>query len=537
MASAYLSGLNAHERSDLERRLLEIQHDKCFICEKEIDLNLHSGEIDIDHVEPLAKGGLDREGNLAITHSSCNRSKQASDLRVARVLARLGRIREASDVVGHGTNLADILSEYGGAKFDLHFTPGAGEVKLSLAEIGRNDIVSIPLYKDQLSGLDYFFMELPIEYLHHDDKINPRNIGTSIAGLIEEFHKGLPQLHAALAWVDKAAGPAAVKVFDGQHKAAAQVLLGVRSLPIRVFVNPDPGTLVTANTHAGTTLRQVAFDKSVQRRLGRSLFADRLDRYRSEKGLPPDDESMSEKDLMTYFKGETKEMKRYAVDTVRDGITQSPDNALVPYIEFGGKSTAKPLSYSTVEKTFFSFFIYTDALQTPLNYLAEEGLNPRTLEVEQVVKLMNLVAEVILINKYNFELGAARIEKKVRDGDDVPEPHLRAFRMCREEIMTAWLKNIGQVVQYQFTFDGKLVDAEKLFQHKFPEPLWDKIRNYLENLAALPLWVNHELAGTVFGGRQSADFWKTVFQSAKTPDGRQVLAAPLDLMQMIQATG
>ena len=30
-----------------------------------------------------------------------------------------------------------------------------------------------------------------------------------------------------------------LKLFDGQHKAAAQILLGVRELPVRVFVEPD----------------------------------------------------------------------------------------------------------------------------------------------------------------------------------------------------------------------------------------------------------------------------------------------------------
>jgi len=73
------------------------------------------------------------------------------------------------------------------------------------------------------------------------------------------------------------------------------VLLGVRALPIRVFVDPDPDLLLTTNTNAGTALRQVAFDKSVQRRLGKSSFNDRLERYRKEKGLTEHDESMSEK--------------------------------------------------------------------------------------------------------------------------------------------------------------------------------------------------------------------------------------------------
>lgn len=42
------------------------------------------------------------------------------------------------------------------------------------------------------------FVRLPIEYLHHDDKINPRPTGNSIRGLVEEFHRKRPQLHIRL---------------------------------------------------------------------------------------------------------------------------------------------------------------------------------------------------------------------------------------------------------------------------------------------------------------------------------------------------
>lgn len=122
-------------------------------------------------------------------------------------------------------------------------------------------------------------------------------------------------MHIALGWVDTSQGDASkVQIFDGQHKAAAQILLGVRILPVRVFINPDTDTLLTANTHAGTTLRQVAFDKSVQRSLGSSLLADRMNRYRQERGIAEDDENFSERDLVNHFKGESREMKKYVID-------------------------------------------------------------------------------------------------------------------------------------------------------------------------------------------------------------------------------
>ena len=104
---------------------------------------------------------------------------------------------------------------------------------------------------------------------------------------------------------------------------------------------------------------------------------NRIDRYRAELGLDDDDESFSEQGLVNHFKGESLQMRRYVLDRVRDGITTHPDNKLREYIEYGGRSTGKPLSYSAVENTFYQFFIYRQVLTTPFNYRFQEGANPR----------------------------------------------------------------------------------------------------------------------------------------------------------------
>jgi hypothetical protein len=326
-----------------------------------------------------------------------------------------------------------------------------------------------------------------------------------------------------------------VRVFDGQHKATAQVLLGVRQIPLRIFLNPNVDILLTANTNAGTTLRQIAFDKSVQRHLGSALFIDRIERFRKERGLQSNDENFSEQDLVNHFRGEWREMRRYVLDSVRDAITHHPDNKLKDYIDFAGKGKEKPLSYSSIEKTFYSFFIYGDALEVPLNYRVEENENPRELEKEQILSLMNLIADGVYTGKFDPALGTAKIENQIQKGTDIPEPHLAAFRLSREEILYVWLRFVKQIVQNHFITIGKPIHEDKLFQYRFPEPLWDGIENFIDNLRKMPLWVNRDLSLSVFGGKQNYEYWQTIFESGRTPQGQQVLPGGINLMKMIQA--
>lgn len=534
MSSRYLSDLNTAERTLLINKLHDTQNGKCFICQESIDLILHSDTLDIDHIIPLKLGGKDDPINFGLTHSSCNRSKQDTNLEVARVLKKFEKVKEKIKTENRGVNLQDLLTRANGAKHKLNFSRQDGKIRYSLSQIGDNNVYEIPIYTDELTKDEFFFVQLPIEYIFHDDEINPRSIGDNISKLVKEFYNKNPQLHISLGWTDIKDGEASeIKLFDGQHKAAAQILLGVRKIPVRVFVNPDKDKITLTNFHAGTTLRQVAFDKSVQRHLGNTLFYQRIKRYQEEHNLADDDYSFSERDLLNYFKGESREVKRYILDSTRDAITYSPENKLRVYMELGGRSNTYPVSYSTVEKTFFSFFIQQDVLQTPINYKLEEGDNPRELEKSQIIELMNIITEEILEGKFDLELGTYRIENKVQGGEDIPFKHLRAVRMSKEEIIYNWLRYVSQIIKTFYLMQGKPIQEEKLFQYKFPEPLWNKIRIFIRNLANLPLWIDKELSSTVFGGKQNYAYWQTIFESGKSPSNVRVLTEPIDLMKMI----
>ncbi|MEH3114861.1 hypothetical protein [Pedobacter terrae] len=536
MSSIYLNNLNPAERTALIEKLWHIQNGKCFITNEQIDLQLHISDLDIDHVIPSKLDGKDDPSNFALTFSSANRSKQAADLNLARILHAFSKIQEnLKKKEDRSPNLDDILKLQGGATDKIRFKLSDDKVSYSFSSLGRPEIITQDVYIDKLSGLKYFFAVFPIQYLHHDNVINPRAIGSNISKLVDEFYSGNPQLHISLGWVDiKSEEESEIKIFDGQHKAAAQILLNTLNIPVRVFINPDRDKLILTNFRAGTTLRQVAFDKSVQRHLGNTLYWDRVTRYQEELKLEKDNFNFSERQLVGYFKGESRELKRYILDSVRDAITRHPENKLIEFVDMGGRAKEKPLSYSTIEKTFYPFFIYQDLLDTPISYRLDEGKNPRSLETEQIVRLMSIIAEELFIGKFDLELGTFKIENRIQNGENLPADHVRAYRMVKEEILHNWLRFIGQIIQNHFISLGIPIDDKKLFQNEFSDVLWKIITNSIINLSNLPLWKNNSLAVSVFGGKQNYHYWHSIFTTGNSPQGVKVLPEPINLMKLQQ---
>ena len=529
--SKYLDSLSADAYKDLSERLLSIQNHKCYICNEEIDLDLNN--TNIDHIKPLVNGGKDDETNFAITHESCNKSKQDADLRIARALAQLAKIMKSAEEKKETPSLKHVLSAYGGSIFDFSYKVDGNDLVYAFSSAGDETIRRTEIFEDRLSGEKTAFIQVPIQYLYHDEIINPRGINSSIGLLIKEFYKGNPQLHISLARMDENK----IKVFDGQHKAVAQIMLGAKQLIVRLFINTDVDRMIETNTTAGSKLKQIAFDKSIVRQLHDTLYAERIKKYQQDHGLSEDDFSFSEANLVEHFKGERGNIRQYIINSQKNLVTKNTENMLQSYINFEGRGSELPLSYSTFEKTLLSRFINSKTiLSTTLDYRAEEGLNPRVLEKEQIVQLCNILAEEMLIGKYNSEIGTYRIENKVADGKDkdITDDHLAAYRLFKEEIMYNWIQYIELLIKNFFSMTGEMFNDENLFQIKFPDQLWTNIRTFIRNFRDLPLWKDRSMATTIFGGKQVYDYWQTVFRTGKTPDGTLVLAKPINVVDMVK---
>jgi len=529
--SKYLDSLKKEEKEALKNQLWEQQNHKCFICQKEIDLVIQS--TNIDHIKPLTNGGKDDCLNFAITHEHCNKTKQDADLNIARKIFCLNEIMSEAELKKERPSLKHVLAANGGSVYGLKYRIKDGKFLYSFDAIGDVTVHESEIFEDKLSGEKTVFIQAPLSYLYHDDKINPRGINSSITLLIKEFDKKHPQLHLSLARLDGDR----IKIFDGQHKAVAQIMLGVTQLPIRLFIAPDVDRLTATNVNAGSKLKQIAFDKAIVRQLHDSLYTERLRKYQVDHSLQEDDFSFSEQNVIDHFKGEKKNIKAYIINSQKNAIVSDSNNRLRSYINFEGRGFSLPLSYSTFEKTVLSTFVNSNTiLTTPINYKTDEGLNPRILEKEQIIQLCNIIASELLIDRYDTEIGSHKLENTITEGrgDLIPDRHLVAYRLLREEIMMNWVKFLDLVINNYFCNVGDSYNRDNLFQQKFPDKLWANMKNFLVNLRELPLWKDRSLSSTVFGGKNTYAYWNTVFTTGCSTDGSHILAEPLNVVKMIR---
>ncbi len=149
---------------------------------------------------------------------------------------------------------------------------------------------------------------------------------------------------------------------------------------------------------------------------------------------------------------------------------------------------------------------------------------------------MNTYCDEVLKGKYDPDRGTYRVEEQLRNGDDSPDMHLRAVRLCREEILYNILRHVRDCVKRYFLMQDQVVENEDLFQRRFPAHLLAHLRNLIRNMSNLPIWVNKDpnISSSVFGGKQTYDYWKQVFETGCTPGGIKVLAKPLNLDELIR---
>lgn len=466
-----------------ERRILTDEEKKyvceqyehcCYICGLTLD-GYDEGEIQYDHIyaHTAEIAGGEELDKFAPIHASSNPAKR--NCHSGKGTKSWVEYKEEIRIKGK-------LSEISGLKDICKNAQLCFFKKISESEIEFNG-KRIPLYNQKLSGKDnfYFFDEINIEYLENDNLIQLRPLEDKILPLT--FHlRDSVQLLPSLGRLD--VKERKVKIFDGQHKAVAQIVgNNKKSIACIVFIDPDVSALQTTVFEAHSRFLQQRYKRSHIMDKIAERYKAKVEQWKSIHGNIP----FSEMDIL---KGEGKPIRRkFILASVLDELSSS--NAFIDgkynfekdFVDTTKKKGARqnPMLWDNYERAIvllINLEPISEASDSPKNYRADE--------IENVKYLLGLL--------YWFE-----IKDKWNPNNPESEGHQLAVRYFYDKVFEVYYPILVKALRYSYEqkMDKALGENEGLcYREQFSEDIKKRFARTFERLFHHGVWANPQYKET-----------------------------------------
>ncbi|MBY8987761.1 MAG: hypothetical protein KGD61_04855 [Candidatus Lokiarchaeota archaeon] len=157
------------------------------------------------------------------------------------------------------------------------------------------------MYNQKIGNCDklYFFHEIETKFIENDSQIQLRPLEPKILPLIFNLKQAV-QLLPSVGRLDSQTKT--VKIFDGQHKAVAQIIGNNRDkISCIIFIHPDVNALRITVYQAHTDFVQQRYKKSHMDAKLAEIYRQKIEAFRKKVGDP--NAKYAEKHILT---GESK---------------------------------------------------------------------------------------------------------------------------------------------------------------------------------------------------------------------------------------
>ena len=336
------------------------------------------------------------------------------------------------------------------------------EKKINIFLDAGNDALTFPVYTCPSTGFNYFYMVLPVEYIHNDEELQPRPLEMTRLWDLYRHLLVNSQLTPSVCRLSENK----VLLFDGQHKAAAQIWAGRRDAECKIYIEPNIKLLKETNLVAHDKLRQMPFFTSVLINKWASIFAEEWKDYLSQKG------SKSEHGFVAFLISRGK--KRVSAinmieSNIYDSIIEDKKNSIIKYVDEFSSTNKKPLTTNRLKQTIFKKFI----APPPLDIDIEESDRLREFERRNLIRLLNLITEYTLKGKWDPEAN-----------DDEHKISERIYLSGSFKAWTGILKDIISAVLELFDEN----ERKEILLREISEDSWDSIEESLKLMFERRIW-------------------------------------------------
>lgn len=470
--------------SDSEKQIVKQQQIlqdgslRCFISNEIIT---DQDEIEYDHIQPFSKDGETAVANIRIVLKKYNRRKADQTLYEVRDNLRLARLFESKK---NNIKLQDILELKDVKHKNTHAVKKDAGIHVDDGQVLRG----FPLFHDNILNVDYFYGRIPISWLENDDQegLQPRVIDYKRLIQIRDHLKNHPQLAPSIGRLLDSR----LKLFDGQHKLAAQVLNNHEEVDVKVYVSPNNpeqskklfDDLMITNLDAHSKLKQVPFYTSTLLDRLSVIFKEFLDEFISSKPA----ESHTEANFIHFIATQKQYSNSAAKEILRSAIKNSALNSskLEEYVAEASKDASYPVTIDLLNKTIFPSTLYLEPSSAKFNS-AEDYRNSEAGNFSEISNLLvqetcldNWVQNVKGTTLTNSQLKARRIWHK---GSVLTwSPYLKSILYFALQTMT---NEEREKILYREPIGEKQKSIiQKCLNRLFSHPMWDEPAGEIDSL-------------------------------------------------------
>lgn len=457
-----------------EKQELLDKHTTCYICNQTLE-GYSREEIQFDHIYSYADGYSQELSNFAPVHASpddrkrdCHSAKGRKapiDYREeVRIRERLKSVAGLSDLCASA-----VASVYSVAADNRTITFNG---------------VQLPLYNQRIASKDhyYFFHEVETKYIENDNEIQLRPLDhRKMLPLVFNLKLSV-QLLPSLARLDP--DTSTLKLFDGQHKAVAQMIGNNRDrISCLIFVSPDVNALRVTVYEAHTDFVQQRYKKShIDAKLA-DIYGQKIEAFRKRCGDPQ--APYSEADILS---GESvPAIRNFLLSSILKEINIGSDVIRLYAAESRADQKQQPILWQSIER-FIAKFCNLSAVEES----SESDANHRSDEIDNVIFLFSLVEEYAIKDMWNPSNSSSK-------------HHMMSRTFFYRTAFNNWLNTLEEGLRFSLEqMRGSKVYGALCYQPGFPPEVRRRFDGIAKRLFEHPLWVQEAIQDEIAKTNQDA---------------------------------
>ncbi len=450
--------------SENEKQEILNQHgQRCFVDGEPIP---EDEPIEFHHIKPFSSGGPTTLDNIAPVCKRHHRTIGTMSLQEYRDKIELSRFFEGEEPKFLG-DLIHYKKGQGGQP--LKYEIGDTHISLYYGD-SRHDF---PLYACPTTKWKYFYGTLPVEYIGNDRELQPRPLRESNLWKLYRHFQINTQISPSICRIDDTG---ILLLFDGQHKAAAQIWAGRSMIECKVYIDPDKRFLKETNLDAHGPYRQMSFYSHELMQKYADIFGEDWNVYMDTEGEKSESGFYN---FLIHAKQKTVAQARNEISlAIYKEIVDDEANKLSKYLTEKHRGRKQPLTFARLKKTFFQHML----VLPPVDDEFESEGDFRKQERNNLVRLMNIIAEGGLENKWNPERADAE--------------HKKSERIFGAGAVRAWVILLRDAINIHLKHYTN-EERNRFFYRHIPDNEFNYFKQFIEKIFTHKIWNDPDPSGEI----------------------------------------